>query len=563
MARHAGYSPRSFAPALPRRDRHDAAAVADRAARRGGAAAARWCTDLRRSMRRARAGFGTAVGLASTSRGWLCVARRRLPAERSGRRLGRSRRLMVGHARALDLPPRDGRVPRGGGAAGGAARAGDRAASCPPCCCCSSTRRSTRSAAAPSPGDLPFGEDTGARAGSTSCARGAAASSPTTGRASSSATRSCTRPDIPAFVRTMEAALVAALAEEGIAARGRDDEGPEYTGVWVEDRKIASIGVHLSRGRERARLRDQRRQRRRAVPPGHRLRAARRAHDLGRARDRARGRLAVLRASAPPTPSRRRTGCASGSSRRAARTPVPRSIPSLREHRPAPPARHALAREPRRDGRHEGARHGHAAVPRPQAAVVQGPAAGRRASTASCRAMIRAEEPPHGLPGGRLPERRRLLGARHRDVHDPRRHVHAPLRLLQRQDRQADLERPARAAARRALGREDGPAPRGHHLGRPRRPARLRRGRLGRRDPLDPHAGAVVQGRVPDARLPRRGDAAREGDRRAPRRLQPQRRGRAAAVPGRAPRLALGALAARARQRQGDGRRRGRRPSRA
>ena len=67
----------------------------------------------------------------------------------------------------------------------------------------------------------------------------------------------------------------------------------------------------------------------------------------------------------------------------------------------------------------------------------------------------------------------------------------------------------------------------------------------------------VVQGRVPHARLPRRGDAAREGDRRAPRRVQPQRRGRPAALPGRAPRLALGALAARALQRQGDGRRRG------
>ena len=160
--------------------------------------------------------------------------------------------------------------------------------------------------------------------------------------------------------------------------------------------------------------------------------------------------------------------------------------------------------------------------------------------------MIRDEEPAHGLPGGRLPERRRLLGARHGDVHDPRRHVHAALRVLQRQDRQADLERPARAAARRALGGADGAAPRGHHQRRPRRPARLRRRGLGRRDPLDPHAGAVVQGRVPDARLPRRGDAAGQGDRRAPRRLQPQRRGRPAALPRRPPRLALGALAARA-----------------
>ena len=60
------------------------------------------------------------------------------------------------------------------------------------------------------------------------------------------------------------------------------------------------------------------------------------------------------------------------------------------------------------------------------------------------------------------------------------------------------------------------------HLGRPRRPARLRRERLRRRHPLDPDAGARLQGRGADARLPRPGDAAREGDRRAPRRLQPQ-----------------------------------------
>jgi lipoyl(octanoyl) transferase len=54
--------------------------------------------------------------------------------------------------------------------------------------------------------------------------------------------------DIPAFIGTMEDALVAALAEEGIEARGRDHEGPQFTGVWVQERKIASIGVHVSRG---------------------------------------------------------------------------------------------------------------------------------------------------------------------------------------------------------------------------------------------------------------------------------------------------------------------------
>jgi lipoyl(octanoyl) transferase len=54
--------------------------------------------------------------------------------------------------------------------------------------------------------------------------------------------------DVTAYVRTLEEALVAALAEEGVAARARPDEGPAYTGVWAGERKIASIGIHLSRG---------------------------------------------------------------------------------------------------------------------------------------------------------------------------------------------------------------------------------------------------------------------------------------------------------------------------
>jgi lipoate-protein ligase B len=41
---------------------------------------------------------------------------------------------------------------------------------------------------------------------------------------------------------------VAALGDEGIAARARPAEGPDFTGVWVRDRKIASIGVHVARG---------------------------------------------------------------------------------------------------------------------------------------------------------------------------------------------------------------------------------------------------------------------------------------------------------------------------
>jgi lipoyl(octanoyl) transferase len=54
--------------------------------------------------------------------------------------------------------------------------------------------------------------------------------------------------DIGAHLRTMEAAIVAALTEEGIAARSRHEEGVDYTGVWVGERKIASIGVHVARG---------------------------------------------------------------------------------------------------------------------------------------------------------------------------------------------------------------------------------------------------------------------------------------------------------------------------
>lgn len=54
--------------------------------------------------------------------------------------------------------------------------------------------------------------------------------------------------DIGLHLRTMEGAIVDALAQEGIDARSRCDEGPDYTGVWVGQRKIASIGVHVSRG---------------------------------------------------------------------------------------------------------------------------------------------------------------------------------------------------------------------------------------------------------------------------------------------------------------------------
>jgi lipoyl(octanoyl) transferase len=54
--------------------------------------------------------------------------------------------------------------------------------------------------------------------------------------------------DVVEYVRTLERALSAALAQEGVHARGRPEDGPDYTGVWAGERKIASIGVHVARG---------------------------------------------------------------------------------------------------------------------------------------------------------------------------------------------------------------------------------------------------------------------------------------------------------------------------
>ena len=49
--------------------------------------------------------------------------------------------------------------------------------------------------------------------------------------------------DVGAYVRALEQAIIDTLADYGIEA-GRI---PKLTGVWVGERKIAAIGVHLSR----------------------------------------------------------------------------------------------------------------------------------------------------------------------------------------------------------------------------------------------------------------------------------------------------------------------------
>ena len=52
--------------------------------------------------------------------------------------------------------------------------------------------------------------------------------------------------DVVAYVRQLEQALISALFEQGVLARARPEDGPDYTGVWVQDRKIASLGVHVA-----------------------------------------------------------------------------------------------------------------------------------------------------------------------------------------------------------------------------------------------------------------------------------------------------------------------------
>jgi lipoyl(octanoyl) transferase len=54
--------------------------------------------------------------------------------------------------------------------------------------------------------------------------------------------------DVVEHLRITERAIVAALAEEGVESHPRVEDGPAFTGVWAGERKIASLGVHVSRG---------------------------------------------------------------------------------------------------------------------------------------------------------------------------------------------------------------------------------------------------------------------------------------------------------------------------
>ena len=116
---------------------------------------------------------------------------------------------------------------------------------------------------------------------------------------------------------------------------------------------------------------------------------------------------------------------------------------------------------------------------------VKAPVSKGYAADARHRARAR---PAHGLRGGRLPQYRRVLGEEARDLHDHGRHLHARLRVLQRQDRAAGRARPRRARAGRRGDRKARPRACRGHLGRPRRSCRRRRRALRADDPRHPRA---------------------------------------------------------------------------
>jgi lipoate-protein ligase B len=98
------------------------------------------------------------------------------------------------------------------------------------------------------PGELPFGEDYYAAQGieTVDVQRGGKVTYHGPGQLVAYPIARVT--DVMAFVQQLEQVMVDALREEGVQARGRAGDGRDFTGVWVGDRKIGSIGLHVSHG---------------------------------------------------------------------------------------------------------------------------------------------------------------------------------------------------------------------------------------------------------------------------------------------------------------------------
>ena len=120
---------------------------------------------------------------------------------------------------------------------------------------------------------------------------------------------------------------------------------------------------------------------------------------------------------------------------------MPASI-KLKGWRPPPSISFAAARSVR----------ARRAAPRAQARLAEGARAWLRELPPPQGTDARAR-PAHRLRRSELPQHRRVLAPRHRHLHDPRRHLHALVRLLQRHARHA-----ARAPTSRNRSRSPAPS---------------------------------------------------------------------------------------------------------
>ena len=131
-------------------------------------------------------------------------------------------------------------------------------------------------------------------------------------------------------------------------------------------------------------------------------------------------------------------------------------------------------------------------------------------------------EPALRVRGSALSEHRRVLGRLHGHLHDPRRHLHEELRLLRGLARQAGVGGSRGAGARGPRGGRARARARGHHVRQSRRPRRRGSGRLRGHRAGDPASRVGLPRRAADSGLSGQGGGAPDGDRRRPRRPQPQ-----------------------------------------
>ena len=245
--------------------------------------------------------------------------------------------------------------------------------------------------------------------------------------------------DVKRYVRDLEEAVIRTAG-----ALGR--RGDPHRGAHRRLARVAAAQARLDRRPHRAlgddaRLRAQRRPR-----PGpvhgvdHGLRARGRGVHDARARARPAGRRSTRCARSRPPRSRRSSAWPSRSSR-------PRTAPGSGHSRCMRRSRRSPCSRPPDPGRRSALNKSLPVAERPRRPEwmkVRAPSADSRYF--EVRALLHGAGPEHDLRGGALPEHRRVLGPRHGDVPDPRRHLHARLPLLLRPLRQARARRPTRSS---------------------------------------------------------------------------------------------------------------------